>query len=359
MSRHGPFADPVFTTQFLANYWQKQPVCFRQAFPDFSNFIAKSALFSLSRQDNVESRLVLEKHGEYAWQVINGPLTDIDFSALPGKHWTLLVQNLELHIPEAARFLATFDFIPNWRIDDLMVSYATDLGGVGPHRDNYDVFLFQAEGRRRWSVSTRPYGDSDLVEGLDLQMLKNFRGEQEWLLEKGDMLYLPPGIAHHGVALEEGMTFSVGFRAPSRHELVECYLEHLLENETDTRLSDAGRSPCTHPGELSAEDIARVQCLFLTPVDMDIALARYCSRLPESFIARAPAQALSRDDFYQHYRYIPELTKHATRSVFVRKPGKLLLFVNGDAITLPDDCTAFVEQFSSADTFANPFYQDR
>lgn len=213
---------------FLAEYWQKKPLLVRQAVPGFAGLLDHDALFDLACDPDVESRWI-----RYApdtpgadWKVEHGPQKR---ARLRGKRrpWTVLVQGLNLHLPAADALLHRFDFIPQARLDDLMVSYAVDGGGVGPHFDNYDVFLLQGAGRRRWQIADQ--ADRTLVEGAPLRILQNFRPTEEWVLEPGDMLYLPPHWAHNGIAVGECTTYSIGFRSPSAQELGTEFLAWLQE----------------------------------------------------------------------------------------------------------------------------------
>ena len=212
-------------TDFMRGWWQKKPLLIRNAIPGFKSLISKADLFALAKQDEVESRLV-SKRGKL-WRLDHGRFTASDFKRDAAEKWSLLVQGVNLHDVQADALLRRFSFVPYARLDDLMISYANDGGGVGPHFDSYDVFLLQAHGRRRWRVSMQR--DKTLQPGAPLKILKNFSHTMEWTLEPGDMLYLPPGCAHDGVAIGECMTYSIGFRAPSAEELARGFLEHLAE----------------------------------------------------------------------------------------------------------------------------------
>lgn len=209
--------------QFLARHWQKKPLLVRGAMPGLEHFIDRDTLVSLALREDVESRLIVRRGN--AWSVHHGPLDAGHFSGLPKKNWTLLVQDVQHHIDPAWEILSQFNFIPYARLDDLMVSYAADGGGVGPHYDSYDVFLIQAAGKRRWRVAKK--FDASVRTGVPLKMIEAFEAEQEWLLKSGDMLYLPPNYAHEGIAEGECITLSVGFRAPRAYELALAYLQEL------------------------------------------------------------------------------------------------------------------------------------
>lgn len=212
--------------QFLTQYWQKKPLLIKQAFPDFICPLSPDELAGLACESDIESRLVIEHQN---WQCLHGPLTDDDFASLPQSHWTLLVQDVDKHVPETAGILEPFRFIPDWRRDDLMVSYAPEHGSVGPHTDGYDVFLLQGLGHRKWQVNTSPEIEPTLLNDCDLKILSQFDPDQEWVLEPGDMLYLPPHFAHHGVAMDDCMTLSIGFRSPTEVELADALVNELME----------------------------------------------------------------------------------------------------------------------------------
>jgi 50S ribosomal protein L16 3-hydroxylase len=240
LGRHGVAA-------FMRNAWQRRPLLIRQALPAFRSPVTREQLFELAADEDVESRLVTCFRGR--WQLAHGPLDGAALSAAMRSHATLLVQGLDLHLPAAHALLQRFRFVSDARLDDLMASYATDGGGVGPHVDSYDVFLLQAQGRRRWRISRQR--DQQLVPDLPLKILAEFRPMAEWVLEPGDLLYLPPGVAHEGVALGECITLSIGFRSPNWQELVEPWFLQLADRtQLSGRYADAGSPPTCRPGRL-------------------------------------------------------------------------------------------------------------
>lgn len=246
---------------FLRDYWQKKPLLIRQAIPDFVSPLDGNDLAGLSLEELAESRIVLE-HGDTPWQLRHGPFDEETFSTLPERDWTLLVQAVDQFSPEVAEVLEHFKFLPNWRIDDVMISYAAPGGGVGPHYDNYDVFLLQAEGLRRWKIGQMCDAESMLLEHPDLKILADFQETDEWVLEPGDLLYLPPRLAHWGIAENNCMTWSVGFRAPSSAEVVSHYADFVARFlPDDQRYSDADMSAITNPSYIRAEDIQRLRQL--------------------------------------------------------------------------------------------------
>jgi len=245
-----PLLGGLSPQQFMRRHWQKNPLLVRKALPGAAAPLTRPELFALAASDAVESRLVM--HGERGWTLRHGPLPRRALPALAQPGWTLLVQGLDLHLQAAHELLSRFRFVPDARLDDLMLSYASDGGGVGPHLDSYDVFLIQVHGQRRWRIGRAK--DRSLVEGVPLKILRHFEPEHEWLLEPGDMLYLPPLWAHDGVAVGECMTASVGFRAPGPAELARELLARLaqdLEPAARERLyGDAGQDATSAPGAI-------------------------------------------------------------------------------------------------------------
>jgi 50S ribosomal protein L16 3-hydroxylase len=218
---------------FMKRHWQKKPLVIRQAIPGFQAPIERAELFDLAAQDDVQSRLVIQTpaHRDRAWRLKQGPFGRKVLPALKQPGWTLLVQGVDLHDARARALRDQFRFVPDARLDDLMVSYASEGGGVGPHFDSYDVFLLQAHGQRRWRIGRQK--NLDLQPGMPLKILADFAPEQEFVLDPGDMLYLPPRYAHDGVALGECMTYSIGFRAPGAGELAQEILQRLAEQARD------------------------------------------------------------------------------------------------------------------------------
>ena len=231
----------------------------RRAVSLSADLVTKSDLLALAcSSEDVESRLILE-HGETPWEAHHGPFDHSDLEHLPKSHWTLLIQDMNRHMPEIRPLLDAFSAIPQWRIDDIMISYAADRGSVGPHTDDYDVFLIQASGKRRWKIHQRPVSDKDLIPDLDLKILKTFDTQMEWLLEPGDMLYLPPNVAHWGVAEGECITWSVGFQGPSITELSTHWLEERLSTLPPQRYTDPDIKARQHSGEINPLEIARIR----------------------------------------------------------------------------------------------------
>ncbi|MEH6566732.1 MAG: cupin domain-containing protein [Halopseudomonas sp.] len=268
----------VGVERFLREYWQRKPLLIRQAIPGYSSPIEPNELAGLSLEEEVESRIVL-KDGEHPWQLRRGPFADEDYQQLPEKDWTLLVQAVDQFVPEVADLLQRFRFLPTWRLDDVMISYATPGGGVGPHFDNYDVFLLQAEGQRRWRIGQHCSSESPLQDNPDLRILRDFDCQDEWVLEPGDMLYIPPGVAHDGVAETDCLTFSIGFRAPSYQEVLVHFTDYLAHQlNDDARYSDAGLKQPQDPAAIDPEAVDRLQQSLLALVQDKEALATWFGR---------------------------------------------------------------------------------
>ena len=239
--------------QFMRRHWHKKPLLVRQAIPNFQPSVLRPEMFALAAQESVESRLVQQIKG--GWKLRHGPIARRSLPAMSQREWTLLVQGVDLHNDAVHQLMQQFRFVPEARLDDLMISYATDGGGVGPHFDSYDVFLLQAHGRRRWRIGRQK--DLTLKEGIPLKVLAEFEPEEEFVLEPGDMLYLPPRYAHDGIAEGECMTYSIGFRAPARAELAQELLvrlsEDAAEDEQVQMYRDAKQEAVAEPGAIPAE----------------------------------------------------------------------------------------------------------
>jgi 50S ribosomal protein L16 3-hydroxylase len=315
--------------RFLKEYWHKKPLLVRQAIPNFKPPLSREELFSLARQDEAESRLIT--HFDQHWELAHGPFAKLP--PLRRKEWTLLVQGVNLHHDAADELLQQFRFLPDARLDDLMISYASDGGGVGPHFDSYDVFLLQAHGKRRWRISAQK--DLSLVPGMPLKILSNFQAEEEWILEPGDMLYLPPQYAHDGIAEGECMTYSVGFRAPSYQEIGEGFLQFLSESiELPGRYADPDASFSSFPAQISGDMLTRVaahlSAIRFDESDIAIFLGEYLSDPKANVFFDPPEKPLSATAFAQR------AIKHGLR--LSRKTRMLytgqFAFINGESFRI-------------------------
>jgi 50S ribosomal protein L16 3-hydroxylase len=237
-------------SQFMRRYWQRRPLLILNAFPDFQPLLTRPQLFALASQEAVESRLIV--HQASGWRLRQGPFSKRAFPPVKQGRWSLLVQGVDLHLDAAHDLLQRFRFVPDARLDDLMMSWASDGGGVGPHFDSYDVFLLQASGQRRWRIGRQR--DLSLQPGVPLKILSRFEPEEEHLLDPGDMLYLPPRWAHDGIAVgDDCMTYSVGFRVPQRGGLAGELISRMADEfEESTLYRDPDQSATDTPAAMPA-----------------------------------------------------------------------------------------------------------
>ncbi len=286
--------------QFLRDYWQKKPLLIRQAVPGFKGLLDPQQLIDLACEEDVQARIVTQQRGKFGLQY--SPFTAQDFGSFGKTHWSVLVQGVNHFLPSATELLKQFAFIPHARLDDLMVSYAPKGGGVGPHFDPYDVFLLQGLGHRHWQISTQ--ADKTLIEGAPLRVLKDFKVEQEWVLEAGDMLYLPPHCAHNGIAEDDCMTYSIGFRTPAYQELAEQFLVYLQDRiSIEGMYADPNLKLQKHPAEIGPEMLQQVSDAIkqVRWDDEDVAnfLGCYLSEPKPHIFFDAPAKPLSESRFVQ------------------------------------------------------------
>ena len=337
--------------QFLADYWQKRPLLIRGAMPNFSDLLTPDELAGLAMQDGVSARLVLERGGRRPWQLEHGPFSEERLTALPKSHWSLLVSNVEQWLESGALILDQFSFVPHWRADDLMVSFAPTGGSVGPHVDSYDVFLLQGMGSRRWQIAEQ--GDRTLVSGVDLKILKKFQPEAEWVLEPGDMLYLPPGVAHYGVASADCMTYSIGFRAPAQRDLLEDFYnlpKNLMDLvTTDQMYGDPDLALQSNPGEITQSALVRVEDILRAPLAHNDLLGRWfgahVTRLPgaskEPSRRRMPAES-KLNDLLKSDRKVWRSDR--SRFAFFAPAGATIYFyVDGDELAVPQALKPLLE----------------
>ncbi|MFL0798457.1 MAG: cupin domain-containing protein [Cellvibrionaceae bacterium] len=271
--------------QFLKDYWQKKPLLIRNTFPNFVSPISADELAGLSLEDAVESRIIVEgggsdTEGKGPWDLQCGPFSEESFQNLPSSHWTLLVQAVDQWVPEIAALLRRFYFLPSWRLDDVMISYAPNGGSVGPHYDQYDVFLVQAQGQREWQVGGIEDEHSPRLHNTDLHILSDFSPSDTWVLNPGDMLYLPPQFSHWGVAKNDCMTYSVGFRAPSHSELLARFADDLISRLPESvRYTDASITAAAHIGGIPREAITHIHSALMTYLENDDAIASWFGAL--------------------------------------------------------------------------------
>ena len=342
--------------RFLAEYWQKKPLLIRGALPGFRNLLDAQSLFRLAERDDCESRLIT--HAGKKWTLEHGPFAARDLRRLPESRWTILVQGLNTLLPEADALMRRFDFIPYARLDDLMVSYARKGGGVGPHVDSYDVFLLQGEGRRRWRISTQ--SDLELDPRAPLKLLRDFRAEEEWVLEAGDMLYLPPHIAHEGAALDECMTYSIGFRAPSAQEIGTRFLEFLQEGlALEGMYADPSLRTQADPARIADAYVDQLQAMLKTirwqRTDIEAFAGQYLSEPKAHIRFEPPAEALRPNAFSRVLR------EHGIRlalpSIMLYRQNAF--YLNGERIDAPPEWQQLLGRLANerrlpAGTVANP-----
>lgn len=252
-----PILGGMTEEQFLAEYWQQKPLLIRNALPGFTSPISPDELAGLALEEEVESRIVIEA-GKTPWELRCGPFDEATFQTLPETHWTLLVQAVDLWVPEVADLLNHFRFLPGWRLDDVMVSYAPVGGSVGPHFDYYDVFLLQVEGQRCWQIGSLCDQHTPMLEGTPLRILREFEKVDEWILNPGDMLYLPPGIAHWGLAENDCLTYSIGFRAPTLAEMLGDLATELMAQGNASYYRDPPLTPAMAREEIDPKFIEQV-----------------------------------------------------------------------------------------------------
>ncbi|MBL0144130.1 MAG: cupin domain-containing protein [Betaproteobacteria bacterium] len=333
--------------RFLREYWQKRPLLVRGAFPGFADPLGVREVLALAQSPDAESRIV-KRAGPW-WSLEHGPFTRKVLERRPRKDWTVLVQDTNHFSAAAAALLARFSFIPHARVDDLMVSYAVPGGTVGPHVDSYDVFLIQGTGRRHWQVSGQR--DLDFVPGLDLKILARFEPEEEWVLEAGDMLYLPPDVAHYGIAQSECLTWSVGFRAPSDAEIAAGFLDYLGE-----RLDLAGRH--ADPDLKPARGAGRIPAELVEHVAQTLDRIRWSGRDALEFAGRFLSEPKGHVYFTPRARPLPRARFEAAaarRGLVLDRRARLLyaggmFFLNGEAVSARGPCAAWLRKLADSRT---------
>jgi 50S ribosomal protein L16 3-hydroxylase len=325
---------------FLRRHWQKRPLLVRQAFPAFRDPLTRDELAGLSCEPEVESRLVLERGGRRPWQVVRGPQDPARLRRLPESHWTLLLEGADQHVPALADLLDSFAFLPRWRVDDVMVSVAPDHGSVGPHIDRYDVFLRQGQGRRRWQVDE--LADAACRPGLDLRVLSAFNASVEWVLDPGDLLYLPPGLAHFGVAQGECLTYSIGFRAPRVGDLLLGCLERIARRvDRDLLYEDPDLEPQPEAGEIAPRALAKMRSAIEAAWAEGVArsLPRLLGAIltePSGPLSGPRQRRLQPAQLRKRLRAGANLVREpASRASFTRRGTAADLFVDGRAYALP------------------------
>lgn len=346
-----PHLGGLTANEFLRDYWQKKPLLVRNAFPELAWRLSPEDMMELAQEDSIEARLVLEQ-GKSPWELRKGPFTAKQFKQLPKTHWTLLVQAVDHYLPELADYLEHFSFVPNWRIDDIMVSYAVEGGSVGPHYDQYDVFLIQGVGQRRWQLGQQCDASSPRIEGTRLRILQQMDIVFDEVVNAGDLLYVPPGMAHNGVAQNECMTFSVGFRAPALAHLLERVVDNVLEVSGSQQLmADTKRTASLHPGALTDADLETLRTQLLGLLDdrnaLRDALAPFLSE-PKYEDYEPMGQETSAEEIKEALAAGAVLRRDpASRCLYTEQDGlPAHLYVNGQLVDFPAHIAPLIQRLA-------------
>ncbi len=332
---------------FLANCWQRKSLFLPQGLPGFVDALSPDELAGLACEEDIESRII-SGDLDNGFTLQHGPFAIEELQALPTRNWSLLVQAVDHYVPEIAALLRYFDFLPDWRIDDVMASFAPPGGSVGPHFDRYDVFLIQGAGRRRWRLGQYCDHQTPLLEHPDLHLLDHFEQQFEIEMKPGDVLYVPPGIAHWGESIEDSMTWSIGFRGPSRQQALSGYCDHLITTATDTMLPDVIGERRRHSAEITAADLSSLRDNLLAAFDNPDEMARwYGSMVTEKKYADMGYEPFSLQD------QLPEPDSDSiccsadARLAFASIAGVLYLFFNGESRVCDDSLLPLIEHLCS------------
>lgn len=321
--------DGLNAQLFLNEYWQKRPLLLRNAFPDFESPISPDELAGLSIEEYITPRLVI-KNSDGTYELENGPFTEDRFAELTDNNWSLLVTDVEKYCPEMTQYLRPFQFIPNWRIDDLMISYAPEGASVGAHVDEYDVFLLQGSGTRQWMIDSSANPDLTLVPDATLKLLANFNSNETYELQPGDMLYLPPGMPHHGIAVSENCTtWSIGFRAPTLTDVIHAFAELVGDKVAGQRYRDPVMNPSA-PGEINQQTLTAFAELWKQNVklsDEELAHMTGC-------ILTSPTIDVVRDEYSSHDIANHRWEKHSfSRFAYIANNANVMLYADTHAVT--------------------------
>ncbi|MCL6414897.1 cupin domain-containing protein [Aestuariirhabdus sp. Z084] len=355
MTTH-PFLGNVSPKHFLNEYWQKKPLLIRQAIPGFGSHLPPEELAGLALEEEVESRLVVQS-GDKDWQLFKGPFDEQRFAQLPQNRWSLLIQGADQWLDEVNTLLRSIDFIPSWRVDDVMISYATDQGSVGPHYDNYDVFLLQAEGTRSWQLGQWCDHTTPLLPHPQLKLLQEFLPSQEYVLEPGDMLYVPTRLAHHGVSRGDSISYSLGFRAPATADLLSRFCDELCSQlPAENRYQDSDLELPSASGEIDQKALTRVRQLLLDTLDNPELLRDFFGRYVTEPKFDEPPQPEAVDMLAEHA--CVQLTP-GHRLAFTQTSETLELFADGVRIVTNRSFFALCQQVASGFPFTGPFNRDQ
>lgn len=345
--------------QFLKEYWQKKPLLIKGGFSSFKDPISADELAGLAMEEEIESRII--KHNSFAdWKVQHGPFED--FSEWGEDSWTLLVQAVNNWSANTQQLLKPFKFVPNWRIDDVMVSFSTPQGGVGAHLDQYDVFIIQGEGKRHWQVGLPDNTLEQLIPHPDLKQVSTFKPIIDEITESGDILYIPPNHPHNGVAIENALNFSVGFQAPNSQELISCFADTIIDkNIGENRIDDADREVTSAPEFLELNDIAKIKQFMLSEFEDETLfndmLAKFLTRshhtlellIPvDPFTTSAIENFLKDDEIY----FRPVLGIKSLISKYNNR-----LYINGESFQIEEETTELARQLATGDALTSKTLQ--
>ncbi|WP_158969788.1 cupin domain-containing protein [Paraglaciecola sp. L3A3] len=342
---------------FLTEYWQKKPCIIKQGFKDFIDPVDEHILAGLTEEDSVDSRIVSYEYQK--WQVNHGPYDDINQHCIGA--WSLLVQSVDHYIPQADLLMRAFDFIPHWRMDDLMVSYSNENAGVGPHLDQYDVFIIQGKGSRRWQVGL-PGKYQSFRPHCDLSQIPEFTAVIDQVLTAGDIIYIPPNHPHNGIALEECLNYSVGFRAPTQQEMLSSFADFAIDNNVlAKRYSDPKLQRRTHSGEIKQQEVLAFKQFLQQTLESEL-----FSEWLASFMSQSKVVS---EEYEQEQSFtVQEITELLAQGAsFIRSPGVKAVFaeqpLNGNdnftfyiesqAFSIPAEHTNWLIDFLSAPQFSH------
>ncbi|GAA77751.1 cupin domain-containing protein [Pseudoalteromonas sp. BSi20495] len=323
--------------EFLSHFWQKKPLLIKQGFTDFQDPLDANELAGLAMEESIESRIITNHKND--WQTHQGPFED--FEQLTDDHSTLLVQAVDHWHPDAGQLLEPFRFIPNWRIDDLMISYSTPNGGVGPHLDQYDVFIIQGEGKRHWRVGLPDPTLKQFAQNKKLLQVEAFEAVIDCILEPGDILYIPPGCPHEGYAVENALNYSVGFRAPNQQDLLSSFADHIIDTESgQKRYTDGNLTLRESKGELNNIEVTKVKTLMQGLLENDTLFKQWLGTTlsqPKHEMDLAPAE-----EPFSAEQITNALTNNTivferlggTRAIYQLLEENILLSVNGENYTV-------------------------
>lgn len=341
--------------EFLSHYWQKKPLLIKQGFKDFVDPLDANELAGLAMEESIESRIITNNNND--WQAHHGPFED--FQLLTEQHSTLLVQAVDHWHTEAAQLLEPFRFIPNWRIDDLMISFSTPGGGVGPHLDQYDVFIIQGEGKRHWRVGLPDNNLKQFTQNKSLLQVEQFKAVIDCVLEPGDILYIPPGCPHEGYAVENALNYSVGFRAPNQRDLLSQFADHLIDTELgNNRYSDPALVLRESKGELNQAEAQHIKQLMIAAIEDETVFKTWLGNSisqpkhdmdlapPEQPYTLVDLKALLADEDTIFERL------GGTRAVYQVLTDSVLLSINGVNYLHTLDCLACIKLLTDHNTIA-------